>query len=64
MLVIDRFEGAWAVIEDNRDTFVVPRRLLPKEAKEGDVVNITIEINSSATIERSNKMKQLLQFDR
>ena len=63
MLVIDRFEGTWAVIEDNRDTFVVPRRLLPIEAKEGDVVKITIEIDRSATNRRSNKIKQLLQFD-
>ena len=63
MLVIDRFEGTWAVVEDDRDTFLLPRRLLPVEAKEGDVVNITIEIDKSATIKRSNKIKQLLQFD-
>ena len=37
---IDRFEGtAWAVLEDeDAKTFLVPRRWLPTEAREGDAV--------------------------
>jgi hypothetical protein len=37
---IDRFEGAeWAVLEDEQaKTFLVPRRWLPTQAREGDVV--------------------------
>jgi hypothetical protein len=37
---IDRFEGtAWAVLEDEQaQTFLVPRRWLPTQAREGDVV--------------------------
>ena len=36
MLVIDRFEGAWAVIEDNRDTFITTKVVLKKKE---DVLN-------------------------
>jgi hypothetical protein len=37
---IDRFEGTdWAVLEDEQaKTFLVPRRWLPTQAREGDVV--------------------------
>ena len=38
---IDRFEGSeWAVLEDERArTFTVPRKWLPSEAREGDVLS-------------------------
>jgi hypothetical protein len=44
---IDRFEGtAWAVLEDDQGkTFLVPRRWLPSQAREGDVV---IEVEQPA----------------
>lgn len=37
---IDRFEGTdWVVLEDEQArTFLVPRRWLPTQAREGDVV--------------------------
>ncbi len=54
MLVIDRFEGEWAVVEYNKSTFNIPRALLPEETKEGDVLKLTIEIGRQAT-EKSNK---------
>jgi hypothetical protein len=39
--IISRFEGRdWAVLEDEQQkTFLVPRRWLPTQAREGDVVN-------------------------
>ena len=39
--IIDRFEdAAWAVLEDQQGkTFLVPRRWLPTQAREGDVVS-------------------------
>jgi hypothetical protein len=38
--IIHRFEGtAWVVLEDEQArTFLVPRRWLPTQAREGDVV--------------------------
>jgi hypothetical protein len=40
---IDRFEGdAWAVLEDeDARTFNVPRRWLPPDAREGDVLDVS-----------------------
>lgn len=39
MLIIDRFEGDCAVVEgDGRQMVHIERRLLPAEAREGDVI--------------------------
>jgi hypothetical protein len=41
---IDRFEGEWAVLEnDQAQTFQVPRAWLPADAREGDVLAATEE---------------------
>lgn len=52
MLIIDRFEGDWAVIEFGRTTLNFPKRLLPKEAREGDVIVISVSIDKKATSKR------------
>ena len=49
MYIIDRFEGNWAIIEYERQTFNLPRQLLPPEALEGDVVTISIKVDVKAT---------------
>ncbi|GAW94350.1 DUF3006 domain-containing protein [Calderihabitans maritimus] len=60
MLVIDRFEGDMAVIEYNGKTFDLPRSLLPEEAKEGDVLKISIEIDKEETEKRRKKIEKLM----
>ena len=40
MTVIDRFEGSYAVIENEDGTSVIPRSELPAEAAEGDVLEL------------------------
>ena len=38
-LIIDRFEGDFAVVElEDRSTIDIPKKLIPKGAKEGDVL--------------------------
>lgn len=59
MLIIDRFEGDWAVIEFNQKTFNLPKSLLPKEAKEGDVIAISVSIDRKATSKRERNIKEL-----
>ena len=49
MLVIDRFEGKWAVIEFDRSTFNIPKKLLPEDVKEGDIINIQITVDQKTT---------------
>ena len=39
LLVIDRFEGDFAVCEDaNKNIVNIKREIVPKEAKEGDIL--------------------------
>ncbi|MDD4767634.1 MAG: DUF3006 domain-containing protein [Desulfotomaculaceae bacterium] len=49
MLTIDRFEGEYALIEMNRRIFHIPKVLLPKSAREGDVITIQIIVDKEAT---------------
>ena len=50
--IIDRFEdAAWAVLEDEQGkTFLVPRRWLPTQAREGDVVSAIAQPPDSDTV--------------
>ena len=60
MFIIDRFEGQWAVIEHGDVTFNIPRELMPVGAKEGDVLNITFEVDFKATEKHSKKITKLM----
>ena len=61
MYIIDRLEGDWAVVEGEERTFNLPRKLLPTEVREGDVIRITVEIDHEATRARVQKVKQLME---
>lgn len=49
MLVIDRFEGEYALIQMNKRIFHIPKILVPKGAKEGYVINIQITVDEEST---------------
>lgn len=41
---IDRFEGKFAIVELEDKHFInLPREAIPREAKEGDVISVTID---------------------
>ncbi|QSQ08161.1 hypothetical protein H0A61_00481 [Koleobacter methoxysyntrophicus] len=63
MFVIDRFESDMAVIEYNGRTFNLPKNLLPKEAKEGDVLKISIDVDREETEKCRGKIKNLIMVD-
>ncbi len=61
-LIIDRFEGNFAVVElENKDTVNVPKQILPDDAKEGTVLVIEIDHLETETRKRriSEKMNEL-----
>ncbi len=60
ILIIDRFEGDWAVIEFEETTFNLPRVLLPSEAREGDVIRISVTLDKKATAERRERIEKLM----
>ncbi|AGB41074.1 Protein of unknown function (DUF3006) [Halobacteroides halobius DSM 5150] len=57
MLIIDRFEGDKVIIEYNNQTFNLPKSVLPKQAKEGDVVKLIID-----QIETNNKKQRVKEL--
>lgn len=62
MCIIDRFEGNWAIIEtDDRQTFNLPRSLLPSGTKEGDVISISVSINKDETEARHHRINRLMK---
>ncbi|WP_373897250.1 DUF3006 domain-containing protein [Haloimpatiens sp. FM7315] len=62
--IIDRFEGDFAVIElSNGKMKDFERNRIPKEAKEGDVVEIgkEIKINTIETLKRKEEIEKLTE---
>jgi hypothetical protein len=59
LFIIDRFEEDWAIIEYNNKTFNLPKELLPSNAHEGDVLNISLSINIEATKGREERIQNL-----
>jgi hypothetical protein len=48
LYTVDRREGTWVVLEDESgSTFQVPMVWLPAEAREGDVVRVTAQPDST-----------------
>ncbi len=59
-VIIDRFEGDFAVVEmGNGETVNMPGILVPKGAKEGDVIDI--QINEEKTLERRRKIENMMK---
>ncbi|WP_097027685.1 DUF3006 domain-containing protein [Clostridium peptidivorans] len=59
-VIIDRFEGNFAVCETEDKTMVdIPRGILPEEAKEGHVLTISISIDAEETEKRKKIIEDL-----
>jgi len=58
--IIDRFEGDFAIVELSDKTFVnIPKAAIPSEAKEGSVIDVTIDEDSTAA--RTEKINNLMK---
>ena len=58
--IIDRFEGVYAVVEINGDTYDLPRNILPEEATVGQHLILNIEIDAKGTVAREKEIKDLM----
>lgn len=57
-VIIDRFEGSYAIVEITEGVFEqIPNSLLPG-AKEGDIINISIE--KTETQKRKEEIEKLM----
>lgn len=65
MLVIDRFEDSFAVVEeDDSRRFVIERRFLPENAHEGDCIvekNGSYEVDVEATQKRKEEILSIMR---
>jgi len=59
IIIIDRLEGDWVVVEFEGGTFNIPKALFPQKVREGDVVRITIVVDEEATKDRKKRVEQL-----
>ena len=62
-LIIDRFEGEYAVLESqsqNSFIFNFPRSLLPKGVKEGSVLRFNIDLDEKETETRRKNIQEQL----
>ena len=61
--IIDRFEGNFAVVEKDGQTYNIPKNLLPPGAKEGSVLDISLneEKTSEAEKEAENLLDELFE---
>ncbi|CEO88331.1 MAG: DUF3006 domain-containing protein [Lawsonibacter sp.] len=59
ILIIDRFEGDWVVVEFEGGIFNIPKALFPQQVREGDVVKINIIVDEEATKNRKKRVEQL-----
>ena len=58
--IIYRFEGDFAIVELSDKTFVnIPKAAIPSEAKEGSVIDVTIDEDSTAA--RTEKINNLMK---
>ena len=57
--IIDRFEGEYAVVEAEGKMLNIPAALLPREAKEGDVITIAITVNKKKTAAVKKQIEDL-----
>ncbi len=62
MLIIDRIEDDFAVVENDKKRFNVRRQLLPADVKEGDVIVMAAGryiIDKVSTLNQKNKNRNL-----
>lgn len=59
-VIIDRFEGDFAVVElETREMVDLPRKLVPTDAVEGDVLEI--KVNKKETESRRKRIEKLCE---
>lgn len=59
MIVLDRMEDDWAVLDWDGLVFDFPRSLLPPDIIPGDVLTISVKIDRKLTRERKQKIRDL-----
>ncbi len=60
IFTLDRFEGSQAVLLGEHFEIEVPKKLVPKGCKEGDILHLTLSSDEAETKKRAQTAKELL----
>lgn len=59
--VIDRFEGGFGILRfEKGQQIIIPKKFLPKDIKEGDILNVEFLTNEQKTERAKNLAKAIL----
>lgn len=61
-IIIDRFEGDFAVVETENGSIDIPRSVLPTDAKAGDILKKSADGYTVLKRETSERRKRLLEM--
>ncbi len=63
--VVDRFENGQAVLifslNSDKQEFILPKRYLPKKAKEGEILHLEMYLEKDAEERQRNLAKKILE---
>ena len=60
ILTLDRFENGSAVLIGEQVEIILPKKLIPKSVKEGDIIHLTVSSDEAETKKRQKSAKELL----
>lgn len=60
IFTLDRFEGGKAILIGEHQKIEIPKRLIPKDVGEGDILHMILASDEWATKDREKKAKELL----
>ena len=60
IFTLDRFEEGKAVLLGEHYEVIVPKRIVPKQIKEGDVLHLTLSSDEAETRKRELSAKEIL----
>ncbi len=63
LLTVEKIDGPWVIIEWGKDTFKIPKFLVPGGVKEGDQVRIEVCLRGDTERLRLDKGRQVIMED-
>jgi len=60
IFTLDRFEEGTAVLIGEHSEILMPKKLIPKSCKEGDIIHLTISSDEAETKRKQKRAKELL----
>lgn len=60
IFTLDRFEDGKAILIGEKEELIIPKKIIPKAIKEGDILHLTISSDEAETKKKEFTAKELL----